>query len=579
MPAYDNFAIAAILDRMGDLLEVAGEDRFRVLSYHRAAHVLRAWPEPLAVMSAEGRMTEVPGVGKKLAVSISQIVESGTFPEYEQVKETFPASLVEIMEIGGVGPKKARVLHDELGVESLDDLAVALAEGRVGELPGFGERTADNIKAGIEAFRRHHERILLFEARPLAEEIAAHLSSVPGVEHVEPAGSLRRWQETVGDIDVLVSSADPEAVMEAARTMPLTTGVIGSGPTKTSVLTTSGLQVDVRVVAPNQWGAALQYFTGDKEHNIRLREIAKKRGLKVNEYGVFATENDERCGGATEQEVYDLLGMPTPPPEIRTNSGEIEEMLEGRLPVLVAAEEVRCDLHVHTDATDGRSTLEQNRERAAELGYEYLAITDHATGLPMTGLTQAGFEEQWERIDALNAEGHAVRLLKGVELNIDDEGGVDFPEAFLARFDICLASLHSGWGDSRDKGTARVTRAMENPYVDVISHLTGRILGTRDPIELDVEAILERAAQTGTVMEVDAFPDRLDIKDAHVRAGRRFGVRFCLGTDAHEARQMGYMPYGVAVLRRGWAPPDQVLNAQPWDVARTWLKRSRTTST
>ena len=251
-------------------------------------------------------------------------------------------------------------------------------------------------------------------------------------------------------------------------------------------------------------------------------------------------------------------------------------MLEGHLPELVTQADIMCDLHVHTDATDGRSTLEQNRERAAELGYRYLAITDHAAGLPMTGCTQADFVEQWARIDALNEQGHAVHLLKGVELNIDDEGGVDFDEGFLARFDVCLASMHSGWGDASEKGTARVLNAMENPFVDVISHLTGRILGKRDPISLDIDAVLAKAAETGTLMEVDAFPDRLDIRDTYVRTGRRYGVRYCLGTDAHEARQMDYMPFGVAVLRRGWASPAEVLNAQPWDVARTWLKRSRT---
>lgn len=574
MPAYDNFAVAAILDRMGDLVEVAGGDRFRALSYHKAAHVLRAWPEALSAMAADGRLTEVPGIGVKLAVSIGQILDTGTFPELEELRGTFPTSLVEVLEIPGIGPKKARILHDEVGVTSLDDVAVAIAEGRLADLPGFGAKTVANIEAGIEAYRRHHERILLFEALPLAEAVAEDLRALPGVRAAEPAGSIRRMQETIGDIDVLVSADEPPAVMEAVRALPLTSSVIGSGPSKTSVLTTTGLQVDVRVVEPGQWGAALQYFTGGKEHNVRLREIAKRRGLKISEYGVFRTETGERVAGASEEEVYAALGMPTPQPEIRQNSGEIEEMLEGRLPDLVALTDVRGDFHTHTKATDGRSTLEQNRARAAELGYEYVAATDHAANLKMTGMDIDALERQWEEIDRLN-ETPGPHVLKGIELNIDYEGGVDYAPDVLARFDICLASLHSGWGQPSEVATRRVLRAMENPYVDVVSHLTGRILGRRDPIDLDVEAILAKAAETGTIMEVNAFPDRLDLRDVHLRAAKRFGVRISIGTDAHEERQMGYMSYGVATARRGWISAAELLNAQPLDTVRGWLKRSR----
>ncbi len=574
MPAYDNYAIAAILDRMGDLVEVAGGERFRALAYHKAAHVVRAWPEALSAMAAEERLTEVPGIGKKLAVSIAQILDTGTFPEMEALKDTFPASLVEVMEIGGIGPKKARVLHDEVGIASLDDLGVAIADGKLAGLAGFGDKTVANIEAGIEAYRRHHERILLFEARPLATAVAEELRAVPGVQAAEPAGSIRRWQETIGDIDVLVAAEDASGVMDAVRMLPLTASVIGTGRTKTSVLTTAGLQVDVRVVEPSQWGAALQYFTGERDHNVRLREIAKKRNLKISEYGVFRSDTGERIAGATEDEVYAALGMPTPPPEIRRNSGEVEEMLEGCLPVLLELAQVRGDFHTHTNATDGRSTLEENRERAAALGYEYLAVTDHAAKLAMTGLDVDAVKRQWDEVDKLN-DKPGPRILKGIELNIDDEGGVDYDEEILALFDICLASLHSGWGQPRDVATRRVLRAMENPYVDVVSHLTGRILGRRDPIDLDVEAILAKAAETGTIMEIDAFPDRLDLRDVHLRAAKRLGVRVCIGTDAHEERQMGYMEYGVATARRGWIAPGDALNAQPIDAVRGWLKHSR----
>lgn len=580
MPAreYDNAAVAAVLDAMGDLLEVAGEDKFRFLSYHKAAHAVRAWPEPLTRMADEGRLQEVPGIGKKLALSVGQVLETGTFPEFEELKAHFAPSLVRVMEIPGVGPKRARVLHDELGVCSLEDLEKALAEERLTGLPGFGPKTIANIRDGIESAKRHHERLLLLDALPLAERLTEELRALDGVERAEPAGSLRRWKETVGDVDIIVSSADPGAVMAHVRDLPMVARVLGSGGTKTSVLTTAGIQVDVRVVAPEEFGAALQYFTGNKEHNVQLREIAKKRGMKVSEYGVFRAEDDLRLGGATEEEVYELLGMDTPPPEIRLGIGEVELAHARGLPRLVTLADIRGDLHGHTDSTDSRSSVEQNRAMAAELGYEYVAVSDHAERLKMVkGLTLEQLERQWEHIDRLNAEPGPF-VLKATELNIGEDGSVDYPDEVLARFDFCIASLHGGFGDSREKNTKRLLAAMDNPYVDIIGHCTGRILGRRDPLELDMEAVLSKAGETGTVMEINAFPDRLDLRDDHIRMARRYDVRFSLGTDAHAAGQMRYMAYGVATARRGLLAPEELLNAQPVDGLRRMLKRSRVLS-
>jgi DNA polymerase (family 10) len=525
-------------------------------------------------LAAEGRLADVSGVGKKLAVSIAEIVETGTFAELEALKASFTPSLVRVMDVPGVGPKRARLLHDELGVESLDDLERVLADGSLAGLPGLGEKTASSIAAGLEHAKRHGERILLMDALPQAEAIAETLRRLPGVIAAEPAGSIRRRQETVGDIDVLVASSDPEAVMDAARTLPQAMRVLASGPTKTSVLTASGRQADIRVVEPGAWGAALQYFTGDKAHNVRLRELAKRGGLKVNEYGVFRTEGDERLGGATEGEVYGLLGMDVPPPELRQDCGEIEAALAHRLPRLLELQDIRGDFHVHSTSTDSSSTLEENREMAAELGYEYVAVTDHAYDLRMVrGLDVAQLEAQWAHVDALNAEGGPY-VLKGIELNIGDEGGVDYPAEVLARFDFCIASLHGGFRQPRDVATRRLLNAIHNPYVDIIGHPTGRILGRRDPIDLDMEAVLRTAGETGTIMEINAYPDRLDLSDAHLRLARRFGVRFALGTDAHRAEQMRFMPYGVAQARRGWVTADELLNAQPLDTVRAWLKRN-----
>ena len=586
MPEFDNVAIAQLFDLTADLLELADVDKFRFLSYRKAASSIRAWPEQVSALAEEHRLTEVPGVGAKLAVAIERILATGTFPEYEDAAALFPPSLTEVMEIPGVGPKKARLLYDELNVTSVSDLERALAEDRLTGLPGLGAKSIQSIAAGVETYRRHRSRLLLMDALPLSERIVEELLLVPAVERAEAAGSLRRRVETIGDIDVLVSSTDPAAVMKAARELPLVTRVLASGATKTSVLTTAGLQVDVRVVEPDSFGAALQYFTGSKAHNVELREIAKRQGLKVNEYGVFRVgeaEPDEagtvspvemRLGGHTEQEVYALLGMDTPPPEIREGLGEIDAAQEHRLPSLLELADMRGDLHVHSDSTDSRSSIEENRAKAAELGYEYVAVTDHAYNLRMVlGLDVEQLEEQWAHVEALNATP-GPRVLKGIELNIGEDGSIDYEHDVLARFDFCIASLHSGWNEPGDVMTRRLIAAIEHPLVDIIGHPTGRIIGRRDPIALDMEAVLQAAGRTGTIMELNAYPDRLDLSDVHLRMARRFGVRFAINTDAHHAEQMGYLRYGVYTARRGWVTKDEVLNAQPLEVMLSWLKRS-----
>lgn len=581
MPELDNAAIARELEVMGDLLEIAGADRFRVLSYRKAANSIRSWPEELSVMAESGRLTEVPGVGKKLAASITEMLHHGTFPELEAAKSEFPAGLVELTQVAGVGPTRARQFYQKLGVDSVDALLHAIDSGEIMRVGGMGAKTVANIRRGVESHLAHRGRMLLMDALPLAERFADELLARPAVASAKPAGSLRRMQETIGDIDIVAVSDEPDIVMEAVRSLPMVARVLGSGESKTSVLTSSGLQVDVRVVSPDQGGAALQYFTGSKEHNIHLREIAKRLGMKVNEYGVFRVDAEgaelERLGGATEDEVYELLGFAqTPPPEIRHDTGEIEAARAGELPRLLEAPDIRGDFHAHTTSTDSHSTLEENRAVAAELGYEYLAVTDHAENLRMVrGLTVPELEAQWAEVDALNeSRGDLPFILKGIELNIGADGNVDYDPEVLDRFDFCIASLHSGWGEESSEVTGRVLRAMDNPYVDIIGHPTGRVIGRRDPIALDMEAVLARAAQTGTIMELNAYPDRFDLKDSHLRLAVRHGVRIAIGTDAHRSSHLRYMRYGVAMARRGWLTPDLCLNAQPLDTVRSWLKRS-----
>jgi len=578
---FDNTAIARELELMSDLLEISGADRFRYLSYRKAAGMIRAWPEQLHTMAEEDRLTEIPGVGAKLAASICELLHHGTFPELEAVKTKFPAGLVDLMRVSGVGPKRTRQFYDELGIDSVEALSRAIESGDIASVEGMGEKTIANIRRGLETYLGRSDRMLLMDALPLAERIAEELLEQPAVSSALPAGSLRRMQETIGDIDIIAVSEDPYAATEAVRSLPAVRQVLASGETKTSVLTVSGLQVDVRVVTPEQAGAALQYFTGSKEHNVHLREIAKRHGMKVNEYGVFRIDEKgievERVAGATEEEVYSALGFEqVPPPEIRHDAGEIEAALTGELPRLLELSDIRGDLHLHTTSTDAHSTLEQNRAMAAEFGYDYLAVTDHAENLHMVrGMTVAELEEQWAEVDALNADrGDAPYILKGIELNIGRDGTVDYDSEVLASFDFCVASLHSGMGDERAKVTARLLEAMENPYVDIIGHPTGRIIGKREPMDLNMEAVLAKAAETGTIMELNAYPDRLDLKDTHLRSAGMHGVRIAIGTDAHRAEHMRYMRYGVATARRGWVTPEICLNAQPLDALRGWLKRN-----
>jgi DNA polymerase (family 10) len=584
MPAYDNMAIAAKLDLAADLLEIAGADKFRFLGYRKAATALRASPEQAAALANAGRLTDIPGVGGKMAAHIEEIIRRGSFEGLDTVSEQVPPSLAEVMQIPGVGPRRAALLHEKLGVSTVGELVAALESGKVAALRGFGPKTAENIAAGLSAFQRHHERTPIQLALPVAEQLTLELSAAePSILAIEPAGSVRRREETIGDIDLLASSDDPARAIAAFTSLPAVERVVASGETKASVELHDGVQVDLRVVPPESFGAALQYFTGNKSHNIELRKYAKKRHLKVNEYGVFRVDEEgnelERVGGQTEDEVYGFFGMQTPPPEVRWGTGELELAEAGELPRLVELADIRGDLHSHTTATDGRSTLRANRDLAAELGYEYIAATDHALNLRMVGgLDLGGLERQWAEIDEINASTPGPRILKGIELNIADDGTVDYDEQLLARFDIVLASLHSGWDQDEATATNRVLTAMENPYVDVISHLTGRVIGRRDPIRLDVEAVLAAAGRTGTIMEINSYPDRLDLSAEHIRLARKYGVRFSLGCDSHAAEQMRYMRFGVAQARRGMVTCAELLNAQPWEVARTWLKRSKAAS-
>jgi len=577
MPEYDNAAVAAMLDDFATLLEIAGEDRYRFLSYHAAAQAVRAWDERITLTAREGRLTCIPSVGPKLAAAIASILARGTFAEYEELTTRIPGTLTQLTRVQGLGPKRARTLFEDLGIATLDDLEDALAAGRLAGQPGFGAKTLAAIEDGLRRYRELSERILLANAKPLADGLLAALRETPGVVDASEVGSLRRMRETVGDITILVASSDAPGVLGALNGLPAVTGVTPVGVDASELATTSDRAVLIRVTAPESWGVALQQLTGSARHNERLRTIARDQGLEISAGGIFRCADGRRVPAPHEADVYALLGMRTVPPEIREDLGEIELALAGQVPGLIQPADIRGDLHSHTTATDGRSTIEQNRLRAAELGYEYVACSDHAYTLRMVGgLDERQLEEQWVLIDELNARvDGGPRVLKAIELNIDDEGGVDYPQEILARFDLCIASLHAGFAQPRARATRRVVRAMENPYVDIIGHPTGRLLGRRDPFDLDMEAVIATAAETGTALELNAHPERLDLNGEHLRMARAAGVKIAINTDSHEAVQMSHMRWGVATARRGWLEPADVLNAQPLPVLLSWLKRNR----
>ncbi len=578
----ENSEIAAALLEIGELLEIAGESVFRVGAYERAAITIRSLSRDLGDIYDEGSLKalqSIGGIGKSTAEKIEEMLTTGRCGYLEELRQSLPASLVTMIQIPGVGPKKIKLFYDELGIESIDQLEEAAKTGGLRELKGMSAKSEENILKGIAAYHEHHERILLSDAYPLAAKIVGELRRHPALEQADMAGSLRRFRETIGDIDVLASSAAPEEVMDAFESLPQVAEVIARGATKSSVRTRAGLQVDLRVVAPHEYGAALQYFTGSKAHNIHLRELARKHDLKISEYGVFQMPAEKRIAGATEEEVYATLGLPLIPAVLREDTGEIEAAAEGRLPKLLGVDDICGDLHVHTNWSDAMPTIEQVAEAAIELGYAYVAISDHAFKLPVAGgLTPQQLEEQMDAIAAANEKYPEITILAGSEVNIDNDGNVDFDEELLARLDVVAASVHAGFGQDRAQITARTIGAIENPHVEIICHPTGRILGKRDPFAIDLDAVFKAAAEHNTALELNSFPDRLDLKDDYLREAKRAGVKIAINTDAHHAEQLRFVEYGVVTAQRGWLEAEDVINTYPLEKLRGWLGRGSTPS-
>lgn len=569
-----NREIAEIFENMADMLSIADENPFKIRAYRKAAVNILELREAVEDAAARDELTGIPGVGKELADKIKEYVETGRMKEYEKLQEKIPLETTELLRIPGLGPKTLSLFFSELGVRNLADLEKALDGPEILKFKGMGQKKIEDIRKGISLLRESKERRQLGVVLPLGESLAAAVSRIPGTEGTILAGSLRRMRETVKDIDVLTISDNPPEVIEAFTSLRPEKDVLASGGTKGSVILQGGIQADLRVVGPESYGAALLYFSGSKAHNVRLRGLAQKMGLKINEYGVFRGE--EMIAGETEAEIYRTLGLPFIPPELREDRGEIEAAMEGRLPDLIELDDIKGDLHTHTTWSDGKASIAEMADAAEELGYEYIGISDHspsqtiARGLPIERLLEKKKELAYEA-----GRRNNIKVLMGTEVDIKMDGTLDYPDEILRDLDVVVASVHSGFKMDRETMTNRIISAIKNPYVHAIGHPTGRLIGEREPYEVDIDLVIEAAAEYGKALEVNGSYPRLDLNDLHVRKAVDAGVKIIISTDAHSTAQLLFMRYGVGTARRGWVQKKDVLNVLPFGELHEWLKSVR----
>jgi DNA polymerase (family 10) len=562
----ENIDISRIFDEIADVLELKNENVFRVRSYRRGARVVHDLPEDAKTLLAEGTLQEVPGIGKSLTEKIQEILKTGTCQSYEDIKNDPYYKLIPLTRIPGVGPKLAVRLHEELGVNSVGDLEAAARAGRLRGLERMGEKLEEKILKGIEQQRKSGGRTKLGDALTYAEAIVKLLGKVKGVTRIDPAGSLRRMKETVGDIDILVIAESPDKIMQAFTSMDTVADVLAHGETKSSVVLKSGIQVDVRVLPRESYGAALHYFTGSKDHNVVMRDLAKRRGLKISEYGVFNVKTEKMVGGKDEEDVFRAVDLPWIPPELRENSGEIEAAAEGRLPHLVELKDIKGDLQMHSKASDGANTIEEMAAFAKKLGYKYIAITDHSKAVRVAGgLDDDELAAHLAHICKINTKIAGIEILGGVEVDILPDGSLDLSDEVLAQCDVVVASVHSRFNMPRAEMTARVVKGIRNKLVNILAHPTGRLINQREPFEIDMDTVIAEAKRAGVALEVNAYPDRLDLNDIHCRAAKEAGARIAVDTDAHADLQLSVMRYGVATARRGWLEPADIINT--WSLA------------
>ncbi|MBI4611798.1 MAG: DNA polymerase/3'-5' exonuclease PolX [Candidatus Rokubacteria bacterium] len=570
-----NFELAKLFYEMADLLEINGENVFRVRAYARAAQNLESHAEDIAAVAARGELEKIPGVGRDLAAKITEYLRTGAIADLEAMRKEVPRGLLALLEVRGLGPKTAKLLLDRLGIDSVEKLEQATQSGDILTVPGIREKSRENIRKAIATWKAGQVRMPLGKALTLAGSLVETLTAHGGVDRIEVAGSVRRMKETVGDIDILVTSTNPARVIGTFVGLPSAQDILAHGDTKASIRHQEGIQVDLRVVEPEAFGAALQYFTGSKDHNVRVREIASRKRLKVSEYGVFDEKTGKRIAGAAEEEVYRAVGLPWIVPELRENTGEIEAALGGNLPELIELGAIRGDLHAHTDWSDGHHPLEKLIEAAEARGYDYIIVSDHSKSATVAGgLTPDELRDQLRKIRELQKK-HRIRILAGSECDILADGRMDFPDDLLEELDIVLAAVHSRFKQARAEMTARIVRALENPYVNILVHPTGRLIGERDPYDVDLEQVFAAARRHGKAVEINSSWQRLDLKDVHARRAAEVGVPIVINTDTHYLENLTNMALGVATARRAWIRPAQVVNTLPVKKLLDWARKSR----
>ena len=560
--APTNEQIAELFENMGSLLEMKGDTIFKIRAYQRAARIIEQLSSPLAQAVENGEdLTKIPGVGKAISEKITEFIGTGQVAAYQRLLEELPTGVLDLKDIPGIGPKTAVAIGVELGISTVEGVAEAAADGRLAGLPRMGQKAADRILRHIEAFQAIGSRTPIGQALPIAEEVIAALrKQCPEIGPLFPAGSLRRWEETIGDIDLIGTAPDPEAVGDALVALPMVKDVLVHGPKKTSVVVESGMQIDLRIGEPGTFGALLQYFTGSQQHNIRLRDYANRKGLSLNEYGIINTKTGKVEEFADEEGFYARLGLPWMPPELRTGVYELDAGLADSLPRLIQATDLKGDLHLHSEWSDGNDPIELMIEATEAQGYEYMALTDHSASLGVAnGLTNERLESQISLLRSMQ-KNYDITILCGSECDIRANGDMDYPDEILAQLDWVVASVHSAMGQDQATMTARIIKAMEHPSVTIIGHLTTRLLGQREPVEFDLEAVLQAARNTGTALEINASPERLDLKDTHAYRARELGVPLVINTDSHHHTHLDKRRFGVAVARRAWCRPEDILN-------------------
>ncbi len=568
-----NSDIAKVFQDIADLLELKGENPFKIRAYQRVVRSIEHLPVEVEQLVAKDRLQEIPGVGEAITRKITELVTTGKLGYYDELRAEFPEGISTLLDVPGIGPKTAMLLSSDLGIKSVDELEAAIVGGKVASLPRMGDKITENIRRHIQTLRRKDQRIPIGEALPVVDKILAELKQIPGLKNLAPAGSLRRFRETIGDIDIMGTADNPQEIMHSFTTLPQVKEVLASGTTKSSVIVSGELQVDLRLVEHDSFGSLLQYFTGSKQHNINLRERAHRQGLKLNEYGITNLASGELEKFATEEAFYQRQGLAFIPPELREGQQEVERAEQGTLPKLIELSDIKGDLHIHTNWSDGRASIEDMALAARKLGYQYLGIADHSEGRAIAhGLDAERLHRQILEIKELNRRLDGIHIFSSMEVDIRADGSLDMPDELLQELDIVTAAVHSAMNQSQEQMTSRIIQAIENPKVNVLAHPTCRLLPTREPVAVDMEAIFQAAVRTRTALEINGMVSRLDLKDTHTYRARELGVKLVIGTDAHSTDHLGYIRLAVEIARRGWCEAKDILNSRPLSEVIAYLR-------